>query len=155
MMAKCVFCQKENQYTNYCNSECHIAHAEQIGGKKFLPNGLPVGCIRHDGNMYEMEHGDHKNYKFPVEIEWIGEGDADCLIDANGSVVAQDNSMFNHQYHALIYTDGFVALTIYECSFAIWSARDGYCLGSQYHKNKEWQLTKESIEKIRKHHEAK
>lgn len=154
-MAKCVFCQKENQYTNYCNWDCHIAHAKQIGGTQHLPNGLPVGCIRHDGNMYEMEHGDHQDYKFPVDIEWIGEGDADCIIDHEGNVVDQDNSHFNHQTHALIYTDGFVALTIYECCYAVWSARRGDLIGGSLWNKKEWQLTKESIEKIRKHHEAK
>jgi len=71
--------------------------------------------------MLECGHGDHADYLFPVEV--VG---ADHPED-----VAAGAPRFP-ETHALIYTDGQVALTLYECCYFMWRASDGECLRSPF-----------------------
>lgn len=103
--------------------------------------------------MYEIEHGDHPDYKFPVHATYVGEHPEEhfTVSDAGGNNVEVDPGWVEsrmHESHALIYTDGSIALTLYECSYAIWSLRDGKVIESQCWKRGEWQLTDESRAKI-------
>jgi len=50
-----------------------VAEARAEGGIVFQKNDLPIVCIRHDGAVLEHEHADHPDYKFPVEVEFVGE----------------------------------------------------------------------------------
>lgn len=113
------------KYVNYCSWECGVEIAKTEGGQVFTPNGLPIRCIRHDGNMYEHEHGDHQDYKFPVDVEFQGDITEDHRKDFEmmcGRPAKDDGEVrdMNGQTHALIYTDGSVALTMYECCYAMW-----------------------------------
>jgi hypothetical protein len=110
-MKPCTRCAKPvDPVQNYCSWDCHVAHAKANGGQVYTPNGLPIMCIRHDGLMTECGHGDHPDYKFPVEVTGPNE-DPECPSYP--------------QHHALIYSDGSVALTMYECGYAIWSLHYG------------------------------
>lgn len=104
------------------------------------PNNLPISCVKFDGTMLEHEHGDHPDYKFPVTVEYRGvlpEGldEWDCS--------------YKPETHALIYSDGCVAVTLYECTYGMFNLGDG---GSITNKNwhKDWFLTQSSIDEIRK-----
>lgn len=129
-MKPCTFCSKQiEDYINYCSWECNIAEAKKNGGQVFQPNGLPIQCIRYDNNMYEIEHGDHPDYKFPITVEGINE-------DGPAKEV-----------HALIYSDGCIAVSIYECNYAFWYVDSGKFVGGKYWDNT-WNVCQESMLKI-------
>lgn len=138
----CGNCGKLNEYRNYCNWECSVSAAMKAGGKKHLPNGLPVGSIRHDNEMFEHEHGDHPDYKFPVEIEWIGQLTDEHREDfkmISDRLPKDDEELRSSmgETHALIYTDGNIVLTMYECCYAMWHLHDdGRWLGGSLWSNK-------------------
>lgn len=137
----CVHCGKETLVgANYCDSACMIANAKAIGGKEFSPNGLPTRSIRADGNMYEHEHGDHPDYKYPVEVEFVGEiGDDDRadfeMIAGRPAESEEELRRMQRETHALIYTDGFIAVTMYEHNYAMWSVGTGAYRGGRYASN--------------------
>lgn len=134
----CINCnQPTPEHHNYCNWECHIEYAKKMGGKVHCPNGLPIGSIMANGDMFEISHGNHPDYKFPVEVEFVGV--KPLLPDWDDS--------YGNQTHALIYTDKFIAITLYECCYAMWYVRSGkYGGGSLW--DKEWKLNDASIKKI-------
>jgi hypothetical protein len=139
-MNTCV-CGKEIETPglNYCTWQCQIDSAKASGYTVHTPNGLPIRCIKGDGSMLEHEHGDHPDYKHPVEIEYYGPIDDDLRHDYEmmaGKAPESDDdvrSLFG-ETHALIYTDGYIAVTLYECCYAMWSVRDGKCLGGKFVK---------------------
>ncbi len=54
--------------------EERVTEARAEGAAVFQKNGLPIRCMRgHDGALLEHEHADHPDYKFPVEVEFVGE----------------------------------------------------------------------------------
>lgn len=132
----CVQCGKPPPpHNNYCGWDCMIAYAKANGGVAYLPNGLPIGSIRADGMMFEHSHGDHPNYLFPVDVDGTNDpGDA-----AEGFERYPET-------HALIYTDGWVALTLHEDSHALWSVRSGAPLGGNLPTER---LSEASREKVR------
>ena len=134
----CAFCGKpQPPHSNYCSWACMIACARANGGVAYLPNGLPIGSIRADGMMFEHGHGDHPTYLFPVDVD--GKNDSD---------EAAEGFAEYPQSHALVYTDGNVALTMYEANYALWSVRDGAPLGGRCQREHE-RLAEASREKIR------
>lgn len=147
---RCLNCEKLiESYMNYCSWDCQVALATKEGGTSFCPNGLPISVIRHDGNMYEHEHGDHPDYKFPVHVSFIGVIDEDdrhdmTLMAGRPPVDDEEVRKFRGESHALIYTDGSIALTIYECCYAIWGVREGKLLGGNLWKKGEWSLSEDS-----------
>ena len=131
------FCGKELQPGhNYCDFLCMIEAAKAEGGVVFTPNGLPIKCIHANGNMYEHEHGDHPDYKFPVKVEYIGPIGEDEIHDytmMTGKEPSDEEAIrrFFSQTHALIYTDGTVAVTLYEARYAMWLVNSGKYLGGK------------------------
>lgn len=123
-------------HANYCGRDCIIATARAAGGEVIAPNGLPPTCIRFDGAMLEHEHADHPDYKFPVDVD--GKGFPDDI-----------TAGFNEypQSHALVYANESIAVTIYECNYAMWSLRDGEPIGGRYQREHE-RLSEASREKI-------
>lgn len=112
----------------------------QTGTRKHLPNGLPVRCIRHDGLMLECENGDHQDYLFPVDAESSHEPE----VLPGGPVIP-----FDQPHHALIYTDGNVALTLYEYCYSLWHiGRDGEWISGSL-QDDSYRLTRESVDKIK------
>ncbi len=63
----------------------------------------------------------------------------------------EERKRSNDQNHALLYTDGHVAVTIYECSYAMWYLNSGKIAGGSLWKKDEWKLSDESRSKILKH----
>lgn len=161
-MIKCSFCGKENEYTNFCNNNvCHIEYCRSQGGKEYLPNGLPIKCITADGLMLEHEHGNHKDYKFPLKVEYIGPvnwDEANEDLPIFGFEVNEKNyCKFKSESHALIYTDGSVALTMFECNYAQFSVRTGKMIGGslghwndfgKFNSEKLYKLSTESHQKL-------
>lgn len=133
-------CGKMNEATNYCNWDCHIVDAKKVEGVEICPNGLPIKCIKADGTMMEHEHADHPTYKFPVTIEYRG------IIPEN--LEEHDRYDYYPQVHALIYEDGYIAVTLYECIYYSWYLKDGSWHGGQF-SDKDWYMTQESIMKIK------
>ena len=139
-MKSCLNCEKEvENFANYCSWECQLDQATKAGGKIIAPNELPIACIHADGTMLEHEHANHPTYKFPVDVEFTGE---------KPKLDEWDDS-FSTETHALIYTDGYIAVTLYEYTYATWSLLDGTCLGSRFHQEPGWKLSDDSIEKIK------
>lgn len=133
---KCLACGKEvERYYNYCNWDCHVQHAKDEGGVVHCPNGLPVRCITRDNVLIECEHGDHPDYKFPVEVG------RERFLDRD------DERKFN-DIHALIYADDSIALTMYECNYAVWSLSTGLILHCPSWTRGQ-RLTDESLKQIR------
>lgn len=158
-MAKCVNCGEEApEAHNYCNWDCSVEAAKKAGGKVIAPNGLPVRCIRHDNAMLEHEHADHPFYKFPVRAvfyktpqEMLDSGES-FWVDGNGLTIPKTVEELEYdcvQDHALLYTDGSVALTMYECCYALFSLRDGRLMCGSLWEKGHWHLSPESLEKVR------
>jgi hypothetical protein len=141
MKNKCMYCGKMNEDVNYCDWDCHLQDAVSKGGTFITPNNLPVRCIRHD-RMLEHEHADHKDYKFPVKIEYCG------------PTYAHDDGPWaeheRYEVHALIYSDGFTAVTMHEYCYAYWNLNTGLCEGGSIWKKGDWKLDAESRSKIKK-----
>jgi hypothetical protein len=102
--------------------------------------------------MYEHEHGDHPDYKFPVEVEYLGLISDDCRGDFEmlARRVGTDDEVrkFLGETHALVYTDGTVALTLYECNYTLFLVETGKFLGGTYGSVNQ-QLSSLSRDKIR------
>lgn len=111
----------------------------QTGTRKHLPNALPVRCIRHDGLMLECENGDHQDYLFPVDAE----------SNHPPEVIEGVTFPYNQPSHALIYTDGNVALMLYEYCYSLWHVgRDGEWLSGEL-QDESYRLSRESVDKIK------
>jgi len=140
-MKNCLHCKKEIQESrNYCDFACGVALAKAEGSKEHLPNGLPISCITASGFLLECEHGEHLDYKFPVRIQT--------------TVPERDPEYREYpQTHAFIYTDGVVAVTMYEANYYMWSLHnDGETLGGRY-AYKTDRLSEESCKKVLDHFE--
>jgi hypothetical protein len=113
----------------------------------------------------EHEHDEHPDYKFPVHAVWCGPKSEDpgYWIDGDGKkrkMSKAEAACFTNELHALIYTDGFVAVTLYEYCYAIWTLRPhiyrrkkmpaGMCVGGNLWKKNEWKLTRKSVNRIKK-----
>lgn len=149
---QCPACGKEPpQFNNYCDWDCHIAHARALGGKEHLPNGLPIACIMHDGTMLEIGHGDHPDYKFPVNIEFFERltpgdiEDAKLMTGLSDPTDAEVRNVLSER-HALIYADRSAALTLYECEYFVWKLLDGTQMKTP--GKPRLRLTQESITEI-------
>ena len=158
-MADCIHCGKEApKFHNYCCWECHIEAAKADGGRVIAPNGLPLCCIRSDGALLEHEHADHPFYKFPVQVrfhktpqEMFDAGDS-FWVDGKGRSTPktlEDIVLDCFEDHALLYAGKTVALTVYECCYALFSLQDGRVLRGSLWTEGHWYLTPEALEKIR------
>jgi hypothetical protein len=96
------------------------------------PNGLPLTVERWDGMRLEHEHADHPTYMFPIDVEFTGVKPAD-LPDWDTS--------YRNERHALIYVDGTVALTLYECCYTLWNIQSGSCLRGKPWIQQGWRIT--------------
>jgi hypothetical protein len=97
--------------------------------------------------MLEVECGDHQDYKFPVDAEYIGDISIfDLPDDDGGTVKCSPTSLYmqTHEVHALIYTDGCIAVTLYENCYNMWHIPSGTKAG-----DKNWKLTDVSVQQIR------
>lgn len=149
----CQNCGKKNESRNYCDWNCHVHAALKDGGKITAPNGLPVGCIKADGSMWEHEHGDHPDYKFPVDVEFVGqlrESDFTDYEQITGKKAISDDDVraMRREYHAVIYSDYSIAVTMYEHCYAMWLLREGRLIGGNLWAKGEWRLAPASVEKI-------
>lgn len=137
----CAHCGKPTSFAcNYCDWDCQVAAWRATGAKEHLPNGLPIKCLPGEGLMLECEHGDHPTYIFPVTAQYIG------------TPPKGHEDEYGDETHALIYTDGWVALTIHECTFYLWHlASYGKLLYGPRGGETNYRLSDESIEKILAH----
>ena len=87
------------------------------------------------------EHEGRPTFLFPVVAEYIGE---------RGPLPEWDRS-YEPESHALIYTDGCVALTLYEYVYATWSARTGEFWSGKLWRKGELRLANESLAAIKAH----
>ena len=139
-MSTCPRCGEE---PSSCPWECRVAGARADGAVDHRPNGLPVGCITSTGLLLECEHGDHRDYKFPVEVTGPA---TEMYVNGEGEEVELP-SRYPEQ-HALIYTDGCVALTLYECCYFLWHLATGEPIGGSIQSPDE-RLSPESCAKVR------
>lgn len=153
-MKPCTHCGKPvEDYLNYCNWDCIVESAKAAGGTVHTPNGLPIRSVKFDNSMWEHEHGDHPDYKFPVAVEYVGPIGPDdredyrmcCGEDGDEAKVRA----FRGETHALIYSDGYIAVTLYECTYAMWSLADGLIKAGQMWKKGEYRLNLVSVLQIK------
>lgn len=157
---RCVHCGKETPpHSNYCDWDCMVAHAKAEGGVVFTPNGLPIKSIKFDSTMLEHSHGDHPDYKFPVDVEFVGKLTDDHYEDYKHMAppdAPKDEESVRRVFgetHALIYTDGSIAVTLYECNYSMFHLREGemLCDTVSPNRSKQFQLTDESLDLVRKY----
>lgn len=70
----------------------------------------------------------HPDYKFSVTVEYVGPDPIGFFVDGNGNLTPMPPDMaeaMNRQEHDVIYTDGSIAITLYEHCYAMWYLRDG------------------------------
>jgi len=152
----CLDCGKPNESVYFCDWDCHVAYAKKQGGIEHAPNGLPIKCIAADWSMWEHEHGDHPDYKFPVDIDYVGpvtDGHREDAVHVYAMDPTSSDDAVREAFgetHALIYTDGSIAITIHECTYAMWYLRDGECGGGSLYKSGDWKLSMSALEYIRK-----
>lgn len=157
----CAFCGKQcPSYQHYCDWNCIVEDAKKDGGKVHCPNGLPIKSVDRDGNMWEHEHGDHPNYMFPVDVDYVGQLDDRTVTDYRRFVLgsyADDTPLdeakvrqFHGERHALVFTDGVVALTMYECCYSLWSVHDGSLLRVHlWYTKEDHRLSEASLKNVR------
>jgi hypothetical protein len=148
----CAFCGKPvNPSHNYCDWDCQVGHAKQLGGRVLAPNGLPIRCVTRDNVMLEHPHGDHPTYKWPVKVQYIGpvtadeRSDAEHLYGLSASATDEEVRGAMGETHALVYYDEDVAVTLYDCSQAVWDVKTGELRTSSLWKHGHWKLV--SIER--------
>lgn len=152
----CSFCKKEiERYSNYCNWNCIVEEAKANGGKIHCPNGLPIRSVDVNGNMWEHEHGDHPDYKFPVDVHYVGpidDSDRELWTSFMGRAVTDEEILqMESETHALIYCDASIALTLYECCYAVFNLHTGMVnSGPMWLRKKQWCLAGHSIEEIKR-----
>lgn len=132
-MNNCSYCNKEiSAHTNYCNWECQIAEAIQFGYKIIAPNNLPIRCIA-PGKKAVLEHynADHPNYKYPFAI------------------IPNDDSNAYPEFHAMIYYDEHVILSIGDARYGLWSRASGQNLGKEAFAG--YVIQTEDLEKIERY----
>lgn len=128
----CSHCGKVTSgWLPFCGPECQLAYmTHQSKGKIIAPNNLRLCCWRADGTMMEHSHADHPTYMYPVPVNFTGPIDDKHREDfemVSGRVgTDQEIRDYFQEWHALIYTDGSMAVTIYECSYYMWWLRDGH-----------------------------
>ena len=101
------------------------------------------------------EHSNHPDFKFVIKAISYDESDKsinDCYNPEDGA---------NFEYHALIYTDGSIAVSLYECCYAVWNLyahRRGdktYVAGTvrvgSLWSDMAWHLNAQSLENIKKY----
>jgi hypothetical protein len=149
----CLHCGNQTTpMNNFCGMECHVAAARAEGGRDIRPNDLPVTCIRYDANgilLLEHEHADHPDYRFPVEVEWVGPDEHDDFsgFDGSGQSVRLPESIvasMKHESHALLFTDGIAAVTIHDAEHALWYLDDGRCGGGRPRVAFHWRMAEPS-----------
>jgi hypothetical protein len=99
----------------------------------YNPNGLPLICVRYDGAQLEHAHADHPSYRYPVLVRYIGtitphHYDDFKLLAHRDATSPQEVIDFFNEVHALIFEDGYVAVTLFECRYHMWSLKDGRSL---------------------------
>lgn len=133
----CVHCGNPAPFAhNYCTDKCFRDAWDEAGGPLITPNGLPVRCYRASDNArMEHEHADHPDYKFPVTVDYIGEVSSHDretytgFFSENEEVTDDKIRLMLGEYHALIYADDNIAITLYEHCYAMWHLADGHCAG--------------------------
>jgi len=154
----CLHCGKSTSPAhNFCDMECHVAAARAEGAREHRPNGLPITCIQNgrDGILLlEHSYADLPDYRFPVEVEWIGPEEHDHFTGTDGSgttsrLPEHTVAAMKRESHALLFTDGVAAVTIEDDLYALWYLNDGRCGGGSCRDAKVWQMTERSREKAR------
>jgi hypothetical protein len=134
-----------------------VQELTEEGYPKICPNDLPVRCIMYDGTMMEHDAARHPDYKFPVGADYIGKEDIGLMTDSEGKSYSDAHlaEVLSYEEHALLYCDGYIAVTIYECCYAMWNVADGSVQGGSLWDKGNWKLTDESLEKIRERFSCK
>lgn len=131
-MSKICRCGKEiRECVNYCSWECHIDEAKAAGGRVICPNGLPIVCIKANGDMLEHEHADHPDYKMRVFARYAGDDEPEDEFD------------LCNEDHGVIYYDDDIIFTLHECRYYMWSWSGHNMRGSGVEKNyklEDWSL---------------
>ena len=120
--------------------EERVAEAIEEGCEVIAPNNLPIMCQRaFDGALLEHEHASHPDYMFPIKSRYFG----------NDPEMLEEIKEFGNdtETHAVIYCDGIVAVTMYECNYAMWYTKDGTGIGR--YVEKDWRIIEEDLVKLR------
>ena len=92
------------------------------------------------------EHEDHPTFLGVVTVEYIG-AEPNHWVGPDGPIAMtpEERARYDRECHALIYTDGTIAVTLFEHCYAMWNARTGSLMhGSLWNKG-EWRVTADGI----------
>lgn len=82
---------------------------------------------------YIRHPNDHPDTLFMVDVEYLG-----------------TDPEFYNETHELVYTDGYVALTVYECCYVLWDVVSGKILFGPLHSPiSDWRFPPDSLSKIK------
>jgi len=114
--------------------------------KKSLQNRFGVKIYEHVIATGAHEHANHPDFKFVVEA---------ISFDENDKSIKKGYDMeegANVEWHALIYADEYIAITLYECCYAMWYLRENKNAGVSLWKNdSRWHFTAKSLKNIKKY----
>lgn len=92
-------------------------------------------------HRYEGAPDLHPDHKIWVLVEYVGPTDREYTgLDIEKWPLDEE--------HELLYTDGYVALTLYECCYALWSPVTGESLGGALWKKSDYRLSKQACADI-------
>lgn len=127
--------QKTSPHSSVCGWNCLVEYTKKHGGVVHTPNNLPIKCIAGD-RMLEHEHGDHPDYKFPVEILF------------RPSPSQPPRRANPPEEHALIYSDGCIAVTLYECEYYMWHLEKNAEINPAPSRLGKWLLSPDALNKV-------
>lgn len=136
-----------------CSWECYVSSEVKRGAIVIAPNGLPTCCYTgypgaEPGVFLECEDARHPDYKMPVKAVWMSEWN-------------KIPQRYDQEYHlhAVIYFDGCVIVTLYECCFYMWLDATGhavnYRLLPDYMDQKHQIISEESRAELRRRYPPK
>ena len=92
------------------------------------------------------EHEDHPTFLAPVTVEYLGtETPTWDGPDGPIAMTPEEVRQFKYEEHALIYTDGTIAVTLFEHCYAMWNARTGSLMHGSLWNQGEWRMTADGI----------
>lgn len=85
---------------------------------------------------------DHPDIKCTVTIEWCGPEDQRPHVirgrDLNARHPLSDEELL--QDHDVIYCDGYIAVTTYECCYAMFELKEGFVSNSYLWRQRNWKI---------------
>lgn len=112
--------------------------------------------------MDNIDSAKHKDYIFDVFIEPVNVNSIELIshaesLSGRANLLQEEVEDYVTEQHELIYTDGHIAVTLYECCYGIWHVWKQCTtnIGGSLWKPGQFKLSDESIKKIKNYMASK